>query len=56
MKKIKWITYIGCACLWASGVVLAATPALLKPGDILTFTVKGEPELSGDRQYLTMVA
>lgn len=49
MKKIKWITYIGCACLWASGVVLAATPALLKPGDILTVTVKGEPELSGDR-------
>ena len=49
MKKIKWLTYIGIACFLASGSAFAATPALLKPGDIITITVKGEPELSGDR-------
>ncbi|MBP5469454.1 MAG: polysaccharide biosynthesis/export family protein, partial [Candidatus Riflebacteria bacterium] len=49
MKKIKWLTFIGVACLWASGVVFSASPTMLKPGDVVTITVKGEPELSGDR-------
>ena len=49
MKKIKWLTFIGVACLWASGVVFSASPSMLKPGDVVTITVKGEPELSGDR-------
>ena len=49
MKKIKWLLFIGVAYFWAAGVVFSASPALLKPGDVLTVTVKGEPELSCDR-------
>ncbi|MBQ2593274.1 MAG: polysaccharide biosynthesis/export family protein [Candidatus Riflebacteria bacterium] len=49
MKKIKWLLFIGIAYFWASGVVFSASPALLKPGDVLTVSVKGEPELSCDR-------
>ncbi len=49
MKKLKWLLFIGIAFYCASGVVFSASPAVLKPGDVLTITVKGEPELSGDR-------
>ena len=49
MKKIKWLLFIGVAYFWAAGVVFSASPALLKSGDVLTITVKGEPELSCDR-------
>ena len=49
MKKLKWLFIIGVAFYCASGVVFSASPAVLKPGDVLTITVKGEPELSGDR-------
>ena len=49
MKKIKWLLFIGVAYFWAAGVVFSASPALLKPGDVLTVTVQGEPELTCDR-------
>ena len=49
MKKIKWLIFVGVAYFWAAGVVFSASPAMLKPGDVLTVTVKGEPELSCDR-------
>lgn len=49
MKKIKWLLIIGVAYFWASGVVFSASPAMLKSGDVLTISVKGEPELSCDR-------
>ncbi len=49
MKKIKWLFLLGVAYFWATGNVFSASPALLKPGDVLDVTIQGEPELSGDR-------
>lgn len=49
MKKIKWLLLIGVAYFWATGNAFSASPALLKPGDVLDVTIQGEPELSGDR-------
>ena len=48
MKKIKWLLVIMLMSFWAVGSVFSASPALLKPGDVLNVTVQGEPDLSGD--------
>ncbi len=49
MKKIKWLFFIGIAFFWAAGVVVSASPRLLKPGDKIYVNVAGESELSGEK-------
>lgn len=50
MNKIKWLIFIFIGLVSASGLVNAAAPALLGAGDTIGIWVKGEPELSVERQ------
>ena len=50
MNKIKWLIFIFIGLVSASGLVNAAAPALLGAGDTVSIWVKGEPELSVERQ------
>ena len=50
MNKIKWLIFIFIGLVSASGLVNAAAPALLGAGDTISIWVKGEPELSVERQ------
>lgn len=50
MNKIKWLIFIFIGLVSASGLVNAAAPALLGAGDTISVWVKGEPELSVERQ------
>lgn len=50
MSKIKWFIFIIISMLGASGLVNAASPAILSAGDTISVWVKGEPELSVERQ------
>ena len=50
MNKIKWLIFIFIGLVSASGLVNAAAPASLGAGDTVSIWVKGEPELSVERQ------
>ena len=49
MKKFKWLLFLCVAYLFSKSPVYSASNGILKTGDVLTITVKGEPELTGDR-------
>ncbi|HPT47253.1 MAG TPA: polysaccharide biosynthesis/export family protein, partial [Candidatus Rifleibacterium sp.] len=50
MNKIKWFIFIILLLGSATGLVNAASPASLRAGDLIGIWVKGEPELSVERQ------
>ena len=50
MNKIKWFIFIIICLGSATGLVSAASPNLLRAGDLISVWVKGEPELSVERQ------
>ena len=50
MNKIKWFIFIIILLGSATGLVNAASPASLRAGDLVSIWVKGEPELSVERQ------
>lgn len=50
MNKIKWFIFIIISLVSATGLVNAASPTLLRAGDFIGVWVKGEPELSVERQ------
>lgn len=50
MSKIKWFLFIVISLLGASSLVNAASPAGLSAGDTISIWVKGEKELSVERQ------
>lgn len=50
MNKIKWFIFIIICLGSATGLVSAASPSLLRAGDLISIWVKGEPELSVERQ------
>ncbi len=50
MNKIKWFIFIIISLVSATGLVNAASPTLLRAGDLISVWVKGEPELSVERQ------
>ncbi len=50
MNKIKWFIFIIICLGSATGLVNAASPNLLRAGDLISVWVKGEPELTVERQ------
>lgn len=49
MSKIKWFLFIVICLISTAGIVNAA-PAIIRAGDLISVWVKGEPELSVEKQ------